>query len=157
MRRIIVILTSMLMLAAMAVPASAKPDKPGKPDQGGGKPVPTVEFGWPDGSGPWAEYQPSNEACVADVPVSVTGATKDSRIVFTAKAATLLVSNEVTIPRLPGRSLGIIFSYDFPCDAEVELEVVHTAVLYDNNGAEVSSAEATHLMAFLVCSCEPDC
>jgi hypothetical protein len=151
MRRLLVILTALLMLAALAAPAAAKPgnsDKPEKP----GKPGPSLTFSVE----PWAEYQPDRGVCVADVGVDVVHETKGKRVVFEAVLGTdLLRRSEVTL--ITGGRVGLLFGYDFPCDAEVELEITHVATLYDRKGNELVSVTETRLMDFSICECFPIC
>lgn len=144
MRRLIVILTALLMLALMAAPAAAKREKPDKP----GQPAASLEFG----EAAHAEYQPDLGMCVADVQILVNRAGKQSVIVATATTADGVVahSQEETLPR--AGSFGLLLSYGFECNSEIGwLEVTHAATLYDKRGNEVASIEETRLMNFVPC------
>lgn len=148
MRRLCVILTALLMLVVLAAPATAKRGGHDKP----GKPGPSLTFSVE----PWAEYQPDRGVCVADVGVDVVHETKGKRVVFEA-----LLDGEVLqdtdIALITGGRVGLLFSYEFLCDSEIELEITHVATLYDRKGNELVSVTETRLMDFSICECFPIC
>jgi len=148
MRRLCVVLTALVMLAALAAPAAAKPGNSDKPE----KPGPSLTFSVE----PWAEYQPDRGMCVADVGVDVVHAGKGKRVVFKA-----LLDGEVLQdtqgPLITGGRVGLLFGYEFPCDSEIELEITHVATLYDRKGTELVSVTETRLMDFSICECLPIC
>ncbi|MBT8165179.1 MAG: hypothetical protein HKO63_05130 [Acidimicrobiia bacterium] len=151
MRRLLVVLTALLMLAVLAAPAAAKPgnsDTPEKP----GKPGPSLTFSVE----PWAEYQPDRGMCVADVGVDVGHAGKGKRVVFEALLdGEVLQDADMTL--ITGGRVGLLFGYEFPCDSEIELEITHVATLYDRKGIELVSVTETRLMDFSICECFPIC
>lgn len=142
MRRLLIIVTAVLLLAAMAAPATAKRNKPDEPR----KPAVTMSFG----EEPWAEYQPQFSLCVADVGVNITNAGKGSLVVFEALLGSeLLQHSEVILPA--HRRVGLLFSYDVPCNSEIDLEVTHRASFESRKGNEFLSIEETRLMSFTIC------
>ena len=148
MRRLCVVLTALLMLVLLAAPATAKPGRPDKP----GKPGPSLTFS----AEPWAEYQPDPGVCVADVGVDLVHEGKGKRVGFEA----LLdgkVLQDTDIALITGGRVGLLFSYEFPCDEEVELEITHVATLYDRKGNELVSVTEIRLMDFSICECFPIC
>ncbi len=50
----------------------------------------------------------------------------------------------------------LLFSYEFPCDSAVELEITHVATLYDRKGTVLASVTETRLMDFKTCDAEGD-
>lgn len=145
MRRLFVILTAILMLAVLAAPATAKPGKPDKPE----KPGPVLTFG----AEPYAEYQPDIGMCVADVGVDIAYAGKGNLVVFEASREDAVLGRVVfqhSEIELNGSLNGLLFSYEFPCGSEIELEITHTATLYRRKGTELVSITETRFMDFLI-------
>jgi hypothetical protein len=134
------------MLTVLAAPAAAKPGNSDKPK----KPGPLLTFSVE----PWAEYQPDFSMCVADVGVDVEHAGKGSLVVFEASrndAELGQVLLQHTEEMLRGGLDGLLFSYEFPCDSEIKLDVTHVATLYDRKGKELVSTTETRLMDFSIC------
>lgn len=147
MRRLFVTLIALLLaLGAAAAPATAKRDKPAEP----AKPAPTLAFGHPAGSEPYAGYQPAFGLCVADVYVQVDGAGRRNLVTFEADSADGIVSHSQDQTLLWGHPIGLLFSYDFPCASEIELEITHVVTLQDRKGTELASIQATPTMNFVV-------
>ncbi len=139
MRRLLVILIALLLvLGAVAAPATAKRDRPNKP-------APTLTFG----GEPYAGYQPQSGICVADVPLQVERAGKGNLVTFEAFLGVELLNSQETTLRTGGSS-GLLFSYDFSCESEIQLDITHVATLEDRKGKELASAQETHTMNFVV-------
>jgi hypothetical protein len=140
MRRLFVtVIALLLVLGTAAAPATAKRDKPDKPG-------PSLAFGVE----PYAGYQPELSICVADVPLQVEGAGKGSLVTFEAfRMPDVLLDSQETTLRTGGSS-GLLFSYDFPCESEIQLDITHVATLKDRKGKELASAQETHTMNFEV-------
>jgi hypothetical protein len=145
MHRLFVILTALLLLVVWAAPATAKSGKPDKPD----KSAPTLIFGVEP---PYAGYEPERGICEAEIRLQVQGAANGSRVVFEAYVGPevlpemLLSSQEETLRK--GGTNNLLFSYDFACQSEIQLDITHVATLYDRKGKELASVQETHLMNF---------